>query len=49
MRAVASDARREHAERASLLLADVAFLLDDLGHGPLVRMLEDEFATARSF
>jgi hypothetical protein len=45
----ANDARRENAKSALLLPAHVVFLLDDLGHGQLVRKLEDEFASARSF
>ena len=32
-----------------LLPAHVVFLLDELGHGQLVRKLEDEFAPVRSF
>ena len=49
MGAGARDEQREHAETAPLLPADVAFLLDDLVHGQLVRKLEDEFAPVRSF
>ena len=33
----------------SLLRADAAFLLGDLGHGQLVRNFEEDFVSARSF
>ena len=45
----ADDEQREHAESSTLLPVKVSFLLDELGHGQLVRKLEDEFAPARSF
>ena len=45
----ADDEQREHAEDGLLLPAHVVFLLDELGHGQLVRKLEDEFAPVRSF
>ena len=32
-----------------ILRADAAFLLVDLGHGQLVRKLQEDFASARSF
>ena len=45
----ADDEQREHAEDGLfILLADVVFLLDELGPGQLMRKLEDEFAPARS-
>ena len=49
MRAGADDERREHGESSTLLPANVVLLLDELGHGQLLRRLEDEFASARSF
>ena len=49
MRADADDEEREHDESSSLLPAHVVLLLDELGHGQLVRKLEDEFAPVRSF
>ena len=49
MRAGADDERRKHAESSTLLPAHVVFLLDELGHGQLLRRLEDEFASVRSF
>ena len=45
----ADDEQREHAESSTLLPAQVVLLLDELGHGQLLRKLEDEFASARSF
>ena len=40
MRADADDEEREHDESSSLLPAHVVLLLDELGHGQLVRKLE---------
>ena len=40
----ADDEQREHAEDGPFLPAHVVFLLDELGHGQLVRKLEDEIA-----
>jgi hypothetical protein len=33
----------------SILRADAAFLLGDLGHGQIVRTFLEDFASARSF
>ena len=40
---------REHGESSTLLPANVAFLLDYLGHGQPMRKMEDDFASVRSF
>ena len=48
MRADADDEEREHDESSSLLPAHVALLLDELGHGQLVRKLEEDNSPVRS-
>ena len=47
MRAGADDERRKHAESSTLLPVKVSFLLDELGHGQLVRKLEETDAAKK--